>query len=380
MKRRLPRHVVEEKHGTSYRFRFKRKGYPKVTLPGLPWTPEFMAAYARALNGEAPVAPAAAAKAAGVKTLGWLCARYTSSPEFRELDPSTQRTRRNLIERMLEEPVVEGEETTFREFPLDRLTPKAVKVLRDRKEGAKTAGNQRIKTLRVVFGWGMENEAEEVKANPAREVKRFRYKSDGHHTWTPEEVFAFIQRHPVGTMACLALSLMLFTGCRRSDVVLLGRQHISLKRDPADPAAPPRPWLHYTQHKNRNVDPVTLDLPVLPTLQAIIDATPKTAHLAFLTSGWGVPFASGNAFGNWFADRCREAGVPGRAHGLRKAGATIATENGATVQQLMAIFGWTNEKQAMEYVKKARQRKLAGAAMHLIALPSPAAAIGEGHD
>jgi len=29
------------------------------------------------------------------------------------------------------------------------------------------------------------------------------------------------------------------------------------------------------------------------------------------------------------------------AHGLRKAGATIAAENGATDQQLMAMFGWT---------------------------------------
>jgi hypothetical protein len=28
------------------------------------------------------------------------------------------------------------------------------------------------------------------------------------------------------------------------------------------------------------------------------------------------------------------------AHGLRKAGATRAAENGATVNQLMALFGW----------------------------------------
>lgn len=30
-------------------------------------------------------------------------------------------------------------------------------------------------------------------------------------------------------------------------------------------------------------------------------------------------------------------------HGLRKAGATIAADNGATDEQLMAIFGWTTK-------------------------------------
>jgi integrase len=40
-------------------------------------------------------------------------------------------------------------------------------------------------------------------------------------------------------------------------------------------------------------------------------------------------------FGNRFRDRCHEAGLPHcTAHGLRKAGATIAAENGAIDRQL----------------------------------------------
>ena len=45
---------------------------------------------------------------------------------------------------------------------------------------------------------------------------------------------------------------------------------------------------------------------------------------------------------------------PLSAHGLRKAGATIAADNGATSHQLMAIFGWTTIKQAEIYTKKGR--------------------------
>jgi hypothetical protein len=40
--------------------------------------------------------------------------------------------------------------------------------------------------------------------------------------------------------------------------------------------------------------------------------------------------------------------------------------NGATVSQLMAIFGWATAKQAVHYVEEANQPKIASSAMHLI--------------
>jgi hypothetical protein len=73
----------------------------------------------------------------------------------------------------------------------------------------------------------------------------------GYHSWTPEEVLRYEQRHPIGTKARLALGLFLFTGQRKCDVVLLGRQHIR------------GGVLTFTQQKNRNRSPVKLELPVL---------------------------------------------------------------------------------------------------------------------
>jgi hypothetical protein len=55
------------------------------------------------------------------------------------------------------------------------------------------------------------------------------------------------------------------------------------------------------------------------------------------------------------------------AHGLRKAGATIAANNGATATQIMAIFGWTDINQAELYTRNADQKKLARDGMPLIA-------------
>jgi hypothetical protein len=41
------------------------------------------------------------------------------------------------------------------------------------------------------------------------------------------------------------------------------------------------------------------------------------------------------------------------------AAATIAAENGATEQHLMAMFGWTTPRMASLYIRAASRRKLA---------------------
>lgn len=86
----------------------------------------------------------------------------------------------------------------------------------------------------------------------------------------------------------------------------------------------------------------------------------------FLATRQGKAF-TGNGFGNWFRDRCDKADLQQcSAHGLRKAGAAIAAENGATERQLMAIFGWTTMKEAARYTRTARQKLLAATAMGLL--------------
>jgi hypothetical protein len=61
-----------------------------------------------------------------------------------------------------------------------------------------------------------------------------------------------------------------------------------------------------------------MNIPLHPELTHIIGATPS-GHLTFLVIQFGKPFPPPQASANWFADRCKETGVPGRAHGLRKA-------------------------------------------------------------
>jgi hypothetical protein len=51
---------------------------------------------------------------------------------------------------------------------------------------------------------------------------------------------------------------------------------------------------------------------------------------------------------------------------LKKAGATIAAESGATTRQLMAMFDWTTESMAEVDTRAAEKKRLAGQAMFLI--------------
>jgi integrase len=95
---------------------------------------------------------------------------------------------------------------------------------------------------------------------------------------------AFEACHPVGSKARLALSLMLFTGCRRGDVVRLGPQHIHVGR------------LQYRQQKNETRRPVDIDIPVHADLDEVIPATPS-GHLNFLVTDYGKPFSAARQSG-----------------------------------------------------------------------------------
>ena len=354
MPKRLPKHCVEDvdRYGT-VRVYLRRKGLKKVKLEGVPWSEPFMEAYRAAIEGTPD--PVRDPRKTVADTWKWLCQQHLASTEFKRLDPVTQRRRRSLLEATYDEVTAPDAKTIFADVPLSRMTPAAIRVLRDRKAAKPDGANNRLKAIRGVYKWAMRPEIGAAPHNPARDVPLISTKSDGFHTWSIAEVQQFQARHPLGTRQHLALSLLLYVGGRRSDIVNLGRQHL---RDG---------WIKYTQHKNRNNGAMTLEVPVLAPLQEAMDACPNM-HLTFLVTGQGRPFSS-NGFGNLFKDWCREAGLPHcSAHGLRKAGATIAAENGATVHQLMAMFGWKTAKMAEHYTRTAEQKRLARQGMPYLTL------------
>jgi site-specific recombinase XerD len=350
-------HKDIDRHG-NVRIYFMRRGQRKVRIREALGSVQFLKRYHDILraseNGE--LSPAVSAPSAGPRpepgTLKWLVTTYVASAAFkRQLDPITQRTRLGIFNHILDEQVRPDSKEIYANFPIDRLTTKALRVLRDRKADRPEAANNRVKVLRGLFKWAVADEF--IITNPARDLTMIKTASDGWHSWTLDEVAAYEMRHPLGSKARLALCLLLFAGLRRSDAVQIGHQNIQ------------GGVLRFRQHKGRNRYPITIEIPVLPPLAEAIAATP-VGDVTFLETEAGQPFSIAG-FGNWFRDRCDEAALPQcSAHGLRKAGATRAAENGATAHQLMSMFGWKTLQEAEHYTKAAERRLLAASGMPLL--------------
>jgi len=341
MPKPLPPHVQRERtrHGKVVYYFRRGQGAPRTRLPDTS-DPAFGQAYAAALAGS-PVPPTRAEGG----TLEWLVDAYKRSAHWANLKPSTRRMRDNILKRVLAE---NGR------VPFRAIGKKEINEGIDRR--LPHAGNTFRKVMSQLFAWALSVDL--VTVNPVAGATRHKIKSKGFHTWTLEEVARFHERWQVGTRERLCMDLGLFTGLRRSDLVVLGRQHVR------------GGVISITTEKTGAV----VHIPVFSLLQASINATPG-ADLAFMATARGKPFASAASLGNWFEEACIAAKVPGRLHGLRKAGATLAANAGATPHQLMAMYGWKRLAEAELYTAEAdRKRGAAVAAGHIgnAFLPHPA--------
>jgi len=258
MKRKNPPfvHGYVDQHGKP-KFFLRRAGQPKVRLPGLPWSPEFMAAYERAKAGQWTM-PVAGASRTVPGTVNAALVNYYQSSAFRDgLAPSS----RNILERFREE---HGERR------IGLLHKKALQAILGKKTPA-AASNWR-KALRGFIDHAMSLDM--LTVDPLAGVKLVSVKSEGHHPWEMEECARFEAHHPIGTRARLAYELLLQVGHSRCDIVRMGRQHVR------------KGVLSLRRQKTK----VPFDVPVMPMLQTAIDAMPASDHLTFLVTSQGKPF------------------------------------------------------------------------------------------
>ena len=342
---------------------FRRRGCRKIRIREALGSPEFHQRYAELLaQSERGQLKPPRQDAPKPGTWRWLCVEYFGSETgLLDLDPTTLHVRRKVLESTWEERIAPDHPLKFGDCPLGRFDSKAVRILRNRKKEFPEAANVRVKAIRRVFKWAIDEEVGGLTTNPARDVSRFKSKNPGgHHTWTIEEIEQFEKRHPLGTKANLAMMLMIYCGGRRGDVVRLGRQHTKGGR------------LRYVQDKNNRRNPVTVDIAMPAELQRVLDASQEagiTGDLTYLVNDYGRPFSVAG-FGNKFRDWCIQAQVPGRSHGLRKAAAVRVAGNRATVDQMKAIFGWRSNQMAERYVREADRARLGNDAPDLLAPPA----------
>lgn len=224
--------------------------------------------------------------------------------------------------------------------PLDVWNRKFIIASCDARAGTPAQSRNFLGTLRSLFGWALSRE--HIEFDPTVGIKVERIRGDGFHTWTADELARFEAHWPLGTRERLAYDLMLWTGLRRGDAARVGPQHVidgSIVLDTAKTGQ-------------------RVSIRILPPLMQSIAATP-CGRDSFVAGGSGRPMSK-EGFGNWFGEVCRITGVPGSAHGLRKALAVKLAEAGATDREMGAVLG---NEMARLYARKASVPRLSDAAL-----------------
>jgi integrase len=210
-----------------------------------------------------------------------------------------------------------------------------------------------VNTLHALFKWAVAGDR--VPSDPTLGVTRQQIKSTGYRTWSENHIEQYKRKHPLGTMARLAVDLLLATAARRGDVIKLGPQHVQ----DGD--------IRFEQQKTKGDERALVVLPLHPNFFTALAALPPsnvvrlTPATTFLTTSFGQPFKTAASFGNWFRDRCNEAGLPTglSAHGLRKATARRLAELGCTEHQIAAVTGHASLAEVQRYTKAANRERLA---------------------
>jgi integrase len=320
------------------RYYFRRPGFKLVKLPGSPFSEEFERAYREAMAGQP--APVTGNRQFLPGTMNALAVSYFNSVGFRSLAPSSQSLYRTLIDRLCKE-VGDNRVALLKRRHV-------VAMMAERSAIGPYSANGLRKVLR-----GMMKHAIEIglrQDDPTRDVRAIRVKSDGHHSWTEEEIAQFEACHPIGSRTRLAFALGLYTGQRLSDVIRMGRQHV---RDGL---------LHVKQKKTR----AELWIPVTPQLQEIIAAS-SVGQMTLLVTKHGRPFSE-DGFGYLFRQECNKAGLfHCTFHGLRMACARRLADAGCSQHEIGAITGHTTLRELAHYTRGSDQKRLAVAAMQKVA-------------
>lgn len=265
-----------------------------------------------------------------------LIASYYQTAEFTGTASTTQRTYGGICEALRKEHGTK--------LVVD-LTRAHVKAIIGKMSKTPAAANNRLRMLRILMRHAFD--LDWIKIDPTAKVKGFRKKTDGFHTWTEDEISTFEDRHPIGTKARLAMMLMLYTGQRRGDAVTLGWQHVNRNR------------IAVRQEKTG----VRLKIKMHPSLVEALEMVNGSNYETFLVTHFGKAFTPAG-FGNWFRERCDEAGLPQcSSHGLRKAAARRLAEAGNSANLIAAVTGHQSLKEVERYTREADQERMADAAI-----------------
>ncbi|NOX41186.1 MAG: tyrosine-type recombinase/integrase [Alphaproteobacteria bacterium] len=262
----------------------------------------------------------------------------------------TLRQRKSLLTRLCRHQTDEGDR--YGEMSLNAPSSAFVKV-RDARAATSAEADNMMKAARSMYRWACD--AGYADINPLVGIKKIHRSKGGATPWTADDLRKFKTRHPLGTMAHLALTLHMFTAARSNDAIWLGRK-LEFESHGAR-------WLGWQPRKR---GAAYVEIPMVPHLREAIAAVARIGE-TYILSEHGRAFKNANSYRMWLRKRCDEAGLENRSsHGIRKAVAELLAEEGCSEHQIMAVLSHTQPNTSAIYTKGAERRAMAALAIQSI--------------
>ncbi|WP_345117779.1 tyrosine-type recombinase/integrase, partial [Bartonella jaculi] len=266
-------------------------------------------------------------------SFAWLLKQYFNSSNWYNLAKATKRQREPILTKVCD---------TIGNIPYQAIEKKHIIAGVERRKETPAMARDFLKSLNGLFKWAIEQGL--LENNPALGIKTPSLKNkSGFPVWTEEDVEKYYQCWSHGTHERVWIDVLLYTGLRRGDAVRIGWKDVKDN------------IIHLKTEKSKFQTDVFL--PILPELAETLKIGP-IGEETFICSKRREKLAK-ESFGVLFYNACTQAGIKKSAHGLRKLAATRAANSGATVSQLKALFGWTDDNMASLYTKSADRKKLA---------------------
>lgn len=347
----LPEYVssYRDRHG-KLRLKFRRKGFESHSFKHPYGTKEFDAEYLACNGGGDTPPPRPSPYAKG--SIGDLRAQYFKP--LTRLGPSE--TTQRKVQRIINDFCDGREDRMVADIEFVHIDAIIARKKVKRQVGNRMVGGvEAARKLRkeLVRFFAFAKKLKYITDNPADDSERVKVppaeRSKGFHTWSEEEIAQYRAKHPLSTNARLAMEQILWTDQRRGDAIHLGRQHVI------------DGYIKVTQSKGGK----QLWLPAaeqwIEAIEAMSDDA--TSPMCFLLNDLGKPFTNA-AFGNWFRDRCDEAGLRHcTAHGLRKATMRRMAELQLGNQTMKSVSGHVKDDEVALYTAQADQKRMATAAI-----------------
>jgi hypothetical protein len=291
LRRRAPKYCYFKKGRSRGYWYFMRPGFKSAQLPGLPWSPDFMAAYYEAMRGEmlekgkgtrAPAYPG--------KGIGQLVLLYKESSAFKTLAENTKLKYGRFCDRIRDEMGADLV-TELQHVHVYNIHQSMQDTPSQANSWLKVMNNLMIEALNQ--GWRVDN--------PCRHVKKLNEEGAATPPWTAKQRREFERHWPIGTRERLAYELHYATDGQRScDIFRLGGKHRFRHEDG-------REYLRFVLQKTRRYG-MREKVSFISERLAHVLAVSPVGKETFITTEKGGAYASAESYKNWFNDAIRDAG------------------------------------------------------------------------